>query len=260
MVTVSNRTAIVTGAGNPQGIGFAIAKALLAGGANVMICATTARIADRANELAAAGADCARIGTFVGDLSEPQVAEELAAACVATFGGIDIVVNNAGMQQTGVESAWPSVEDLTPEIWARTLSLSLMTSAHVTRACIGALKRSPTGRIVNMSSVSGPVAIFEGGGAYAAAKAALVGYTRSLALELGPFGVTANAICPGWIDNGGGHPTIEIGGRNTPIGRTGRPGEVASLARYLASDEAGYLTGQMIVIDGGNTIQEFKSA
>jgi 3-oxoacyl-[acyl-carrier protein] reductase len=254
MAGVKGRTAIVTGAGNPDGIGYAIAKALVAAGANVVVTSTTARIHKRSDELGVPQ----RSRGYVADLTKADAASGLVDFAVSEFGGLDILVNNAGMQQTGVYSNWPGVDELGEEDWALTLSLSLSTCYLTTRAAIPHLRKSGSGRIVNMSLVSGPVAIFHGGGAYAAAKAAMVGYTRSLALELGRDGITANAIAPGWIDNGRGGKELLVAGKNTPVGRAGRPDELGSLALYLASEECSYVTGQMIVIDGGNTIQEYK--
>jgi len=254
MAGVSGRTAIVTGAGNPDGIGFAIAKALVAAGAKVVVASTTARIHDRSAELGAPQ----RSRGYVGDLTKAKAAAGLVDYAVSEFGGVDILVNNAGMQQTGVYLKWPGVAEQDEEDWARTLSVSLSTCFLTTRAAISHLRKSGRGRIVNMSSVSGPVAIFHGGGAYAAAKSAIVGYTRSLALELGRDGITASAIAPGWIENGRSGKELLTAGKNTPVGRPGRPDELGALALYLASDECSYLTGQMIVIDGGNTIQEYR--
>ncbi|MDI5930019.1 SDR family NAD(P)-dependent oxidoreductase [Rhizobium leguminosarum] len=254
MAGVNGRVAIVTGAGNPQGIGYGIAKALREAGASVVLGATTARIHERCAELGGGG----NLAGFVGDLTDRTTAAGLIQFALERFGRVDILVNNAGMQQTGVETSWPAVDSISDDAWSRALRVSLDTCFFVTRAAIPAMKKNRHGRIINMSSVSGPVVTFSGGGAYGAAKAAMIGYTRSLALELGSDGIIANAIAPGWINNGGNSDQLMIGGDNTPIGRPGRPEEVGSLAVYLASDECSYLTGQMIVIDGGNTIQEYK--
>ncbi len=116
------------------------------------------------------------------------------------------------------------------------------------------------GRIVQMSSVTGPVVGIAGSSAYAAAKAGMLGMTRSLAIEAGPFGVTVNCIGPGWIRTGSSSEAEITAGQYTPAGRPGRPEEVGHVAIFLASEEASYVTGQMIVVDGGNTVQEYKVA
>lgn len=256
MVGVMGRTAIVTGAGNPNGIGFAIAAALAEAGANVVLAATTDRIHDRLREINVPE----RSRGFAGDLTNPVTAKALVDIAVGEFGCLDILVNNAGMQQTGMDAVWPTVDELDKASWDRTFSLSLSTCFLMTNAALPYLRKSGRGRIVNMSSVTGSIVTFPGGGAYGAAKAAMTGYTRSLALELGKDGIIANAVAPGWIDNGYAPDFQRDGGVNTPIGRMGTPSEVASMVLYLASDECSYLTGQNIVIDGGNTIQEYKGS
>jgi 3-oxoacyl-[acyl-carrier protein] reductase len=116
------------------------------------------------------------------------------------------------------------------------------------------------GRVVQMSSVTGPLVGIPGSSVYAAAKAGLLGMTRGLAIEAGPYGVTVNALAPGWIETGSSSAAEITAGRHTPVGRPGRPEEIGHVAVFLASEEASYLTGQLIVVDGGNTIQEYKVA
>ena len=111
-----------------------------------------------------------------------------------------------------------------------------------------------------MSSVTGPLVGISGSSVYAAAKAAMLGMTRSLAIEAGPFGVTVNCIGPGWIQTGSSSEAEIAAGRHTPAGRPGTPEEIGHVAVFLASKEASYLTGQLIVVDGGNTVQEYKVA
>ena len=114
------------------------------------------------------------------------------------------------------------------------------------------------GRIVNVSSVTGPLVSNPGETAYSAGKAALVGMSRSLAIEVAKYNITVNSVAPGWIGTGSATEEEAVAAENTPMGRAGTPQEVADLIAFLASDESTYITGQMIVIDGGNTIQEYK--
>ncbi len=114
------------------------------------------------------------------------------------------------------------------------------------------------GKIINVSSVTGPLVANPGESPYCAAKAAIVGLTRALALEVGRQNITVNAVAPGWIKTGASTESELAGGENTGMGRPGTPDEVARLIRFLASDDSSYITGQLIVIDGGNIIQEYK--
>lgn len=116
------------------------------------------------------------------------------------------------------------------------------------------------GRIVQMSSVTGPVVGIPGSAVYSAAKAGLLGMARSVAIEAAPFNVTVNCIGPGWIETASSDEAEVVAGRYTPAGRSGKPEEVGHVAVFLASEEASYITGQLIVVDGGNTIQEYKVA
>jgi len=249
------RVALVTGAGAADGIGFAAAKLLAEAGAKVAITSTTKRIQDRLKELpGAAGSKAA----FIADLSSNAEAKALVAAVKKQFGRLDILINNAGMIQTGKKNTASRVESIDDDEWRRALALNLDTCFFVTRAAVPIMQRQRYGRIVNVSSVSGPLVTFPKGGAYGTAKAAMMGYTRSLALELASLNITANAIAPGWIATGSQSAKEKRAGRNTPVRRSGRPEEVGAVAWFLAGESASYVNGQLIVVDGGNIIQEIK--
>ena len=250
---LTGRVALVTGTGSPEGIGFATAWLLLAQGASVAITSTTERIRERAAEL---GSD--RILSSVCDLRGFDNAARLIREVIEHFGKIDLLVNNAGMVQMGAPGLVAGFDTLTEQQWDKEIELNLKTCFNATRAVVPHMMQAKYGRIVNVSSVTGPVATDPGMSAYSAAKAAMAGLTRSLALELGPFGITANAVAPGWIKTASSSPREIEAGRYTPLGHPGTAAEVAALNVFLCSDESSYVTGQTIVVDGGNTIQEFK--
>jgi 3-oxoacyl-[acyl-carrier protein] reductase len=252
MSGVKDRVALVTGAGSAGGIGFAIARALAAGGAKVCVTATTDRIHDRAAEL--------HCMSHIADLTDPAQVTALVAAIEARLGPVDILINNAGMVQTGKRVKRGQLADWSDAAWAHHMALNISTTFHCCRAVLRGMADRGYGRIVNISSVTGPVVTIDGSSAYATAKAAVTGMTRSVALEYGGRGITCNAILPGWIVTESSSPIEVRMGKRTPAGRAGTPGEVAACALFLASEEASYVTGTMLVVDGGNTLQEMKGA
>ncbi|HWC71170.1 MAG TPA: SDR family NAD(P)-dependent oxidoreductase [Actinomycetota bacterium] len=255
---VDGRVALVTGAGSPTGIGHACAKALAREGAAVAVTSTTDRIEDRAAELHDDGAEAAG---FVADLTDRDQARAMVEGALELFGRVDIVVNNAGMVNVGMASQIGGVfMDLDDADWDLDLALNLQTAYNVTRPLVAGMVSRRWGRIVMVSSVTGPVAAIAGSAGYGTAKAAMDGLMRGLALELGPHGITANSVAPGWIASGSQLPEEAAAGRHTPLGRSGRPEEIAEVVAFLACDRASYLTGQSIVVDGGNTIQEVKGS
>ena len=138
------------------------------------------------------------------------------------------------------------------------IDINLKSVFLVTRYMLPEIKKQKTGRIINVSSVTGTLVGINGSTVYSAAKAAMLGLTRSLAIEEGPNGVTVNCIGPGWIKTGSSSDNEVTAGTFTPVGRPGTPEEIGNTALFLASNEASYITGQLIVVDGGNTIQEYK--
>lgn len=244
--SLDGRVALVTGVGRPDGIGFAVARRLVALGAKVGVVATSKRVHDRAAELAAVG--------FVADLTVPGEVTALVDAVIDSLGEVDVLVNNAGRSSIASPEVLSPVAQLTDELWRAELERNLTSAFTVTRACIPAMVERGWGRIVNVAAATGPVNAVVAEAGYAAAKAGLVGFTRALAVELVADGVTVNAVAPGWIHTGSS-TTAELGyGLATPMGRPGTPDEVAAAIAFMTTPAASYITGQALVIDGGNSI------
>ncbi len=246
---MSGRTALVTGAGSPHGIGFATAEALCALGASVVLTATTERIHERAGHLRAAGFDASSV---VADLTVEDQVRGLP-------GDVDILVNNAGMISVGADFEAGALTTMDLDTWRAGLARNLDTAFLVSRHVLPAMVARGWGRVVNVASVTGPVMAMRNDPVYAAAKAAMVGLTRSMALDFAADGVTVNAVAPGWIATGSQTADEARQGAKTPVGRSGTPAEVAAAIAWLCSPGAAYTSGQCLVVDGANSIAEERA-
>ena len=253
----TGKVALITGAGSAQGIGFATARLLAEQESKIAITSTTERIQERARELAAEGAD---VFAFPADLRDRTRTHALVQEVLARYGRLDILVNNAGMTQVGspTETTSLPLAELSEEEWDYGIAINLKTAFNITKAVLPFMLAANYGRIVNVSSGAGPIVRPPRETVYLPAKAGKVGLTRSLALEVARRGITVNAVAPGWIETASSTGHEIIAGKNTPVGRPGRPDEVAAAIAFLAAEPASYITGQLIIVDGGNSVQEYK--
>jgi 3-oxoacyl-[acyl-carrier protein] reductase len=237
--------------GGSQGIGLGLAASFVQAGAKVCISGRDqARLTAAQSELG--GGD--RVSVVSADVSRPEDCAAMAAAAAERLGGLDVLCANAGIYPE------QPIDQLTDVDVSLILDVNLKGTMFTVQACAPYLRQSERGRVVVTSSITGPTTGYPGLSAYAASKAGQLGFVRTAALELAPHGITVNAILPGSIRTQGleglGAEAIEVMKRSIPIGRLGEPSDIGAAALFMAGAGAGFLTGQALVVDGGQTLPE----
>jgi len=254
---LEGRIAIVTG--GSSGFGRATAERFAEEGARLVIADLDERGGtETCRRVAAAGTEAELV---VGDVSAIGVAERAVERAVARFGGLDVLVNNAGIAQSDQRDTWNAPE----ESWDRVIRVNLRSVYTCSKAAIPVMLERGRGSVVNVASIAASVCV--GGSAYAATKGAILSYTRHVAIELADRGVRVNCVSPGYMrtpmstgERLGLTPEqqdarIAAFGERVPMRRAGSVHDIANAIVYLASDEAAYVTGQEIVVDGGYLVR-----
>jgi 3-oxoacyl-[acyl-carrier protein] reductase len=246
LANLEGKIAIVTGAGH--GIGREVALALARSGAEVVVTDVSDEIFEVGKQIESVGTKAFPLKCDVTDATEAVTIEE---KVVGKYERIDILVNNAGIYPQ------KAFLEMTIDDWNKVIRINLNGVFHCTKAVIPKMVEQRYGKIINVASIAGAVIGYMNLAHYSASKAGIVGFTKSLALEMAHYGININAIAPGPIDVGVMPADSEILQqviKTIPIGRMGLPMDIANLAVFLASDESSFITGQCIVCDGGSTI------
>jgi len=248
--SIEGRSVIVTGAS--KGIGKGIARVFAAKGARVLVVARNIGPAEAtANEIRSAGGNALALAA---DVSSWPDAQRIAAEATAQFGGADILCANAGIFPAA------KLHELTPEVWDEVLGTNLKGTFLTIKACLPAMKAKRKGRIVLTSSITGPITGYPGWSHYGASKAGQLGFMHTAAIELAPHNITINAVMPGNIKTEGldgmGAEYLDKMTASIPMKRLGSVENIAYAALFFASDEAAYITGQTLVVDGGQVLPE----
>jgi 3-oxoacyl-[acyl-carrier protein] reductase len=245
MQALTDQVAVVTGAA--RGIGRGIASVLAAEGARVVVVDLDATLAAQT---------AAQLGgvAVAADVTDRASVDAMAARVTDELGRIDIVAANAGIYP------FADLTELTEELWSRVMDLNVGGAVRTVQACLPAMRERGYGRIVLTSSITGPITGQTGFAHYGASKAAMLGFMRSAAVELARSGITVNAVMPGNVSTEGFADTSDEHQQrmlsSIPMGRYAEPEEVGWAVRFLASPEAGYITGQTLIVDGGQVLPE----
>lgn len=252
------QVAIITG--STSGIGLGLAEVLAQQGVNIVLNGLGDPEAIEATRASLSARNGVEVLYHDADMTQPHRITDLVSSTRNAFGRLDILVNNAGMSQVGTEDIGREFADLSHAEWRAGIDQNLDLAFNVTSAAHQAITDSGHGRVIFVTSVTGPMVSAPGNPAYSAAKAGLDGLMRALAIELGPTGTTVNSVNPGWIHTASATGEEVRAGHHTPVGRPGTADEVAAAVLMLAAPEASYITGQTLVVDGGNIIQEIKGS
>lgn len=254
LTSIAGKSCIVTG--GSKGIGKGIARVFAGRGAKIMIAARGEADAQRAREEIRGEGGIAEI--YPCDVSQPEQVTALVEATAEAFGGVDILCANAGVfPQT-------KMVDMDPSEWDQVIATNLKSTFLGVKSCIPYFKAKPGGRVVVTSSITGPITGFPGWTHYGASKAGQLGFLKTAAMELSRYKATINAVMPGNIMTEGldglGQEYLDTMAASVPLKRLGAVEDIAHAALFFASEEAAYVTGQQIVIDGGQTLPESLEA